>query len=108
VPGSSEPSGPGERTTYVVEVEGGLGLDPAALAAAVETRLADLASPATTGRLCAPLETGGYFSCATGARAVLNAARWLRGAPSYDGDLAAYRSYVVNHEVGTRGPWPYP
>jgi hypothetical protein len=147
-----------------VEVEGGLGIDAAAFADAVETTLADprswgaggrramqrvddadeadlrvaLASPDTTDRLCAPLETGGYFSCANGARAVLNVARWLRGAPSYEGDLEAYRSYVVNHEVGhtlgfghadcpgpgqpapvmlqqtkglegcTRGPWPYP
>ena len=33
-------------------------------------------------------------------RVVLNDARWVRGAYSYDADLAAYRTYAVNHEVG--------
>jgi hypothetical protein len=164
VPGDSAASGPGRPTTYVVQVEGGLGIDPVAFAAAVETTLADprswgadgrramrrvddvdraelrvtLASPRTTDRLCAPLDTGGYYSCANGSRAVLNAARWLEGAPSYAGRLEEYRAYVVNHEVGhalgfshapcagrgqvapvmlpqtkgldgcTHGPWPYP
>jgi hypothetical protein len=162
VPGTSAPSGEGEVTTYVVEVEGGLGIEPGAFAAQVEETLADprswtaergmqrvddegaadlrvvLASPALTDRMCAPLDTGGYFSCANGATAVLNVARWLRGAPSYEGHLEDYRAYVVNHEVGhtlgfghdrcprtgapapvmlqqtkgldgcTRGPWPYP
>jgi hypothetical protein len=164
VPGVSGVSGPGERTTYVVEVEGGLGVDAIRFAAEVERTLADprswgaagrrglqrvddaddvdlriaLASPDTTDQLCAPLDTGGYFSCANGARAVVNVARWLRGAPSYQGQLEDYRAYVVNHEVGhtlglghadcpgagepapvmlqqtkgldgcTRSPWPYP
>ena len=164
VPGGSAPSGPGTPTRYVVEVEGGLGLVPSEFAAAVDRTLADprswgadgrramqrvgdraaadlritLASPRTTDRLCAPLRTGGYFSCANGDRAVLNVARWLLGAPSYEGRLEDYRSYVVNHEVGhtlgfgharcpgpgqpapvmlqqtkgldgcAHGPWPYP
>ena len=125
VPGGSAPSGTGPVTTYVVEVEGGLGIDARGFAAAVDATLADprswgaggrrslqrvdggdvdvrvvLASPRTTDRLCAPLRTGGYFSCANGARAVVNAARWLTGAPSYRGRLEDYRAYVVNHEVG--------
>lgn len=163
VPGTSAPSGGGTRTTYVVEVESGLGVDARAFASAVEATLADprswgaggrramqrldrrdadlritLASPVTVRRLCAPLDTGGYFSCANGDRAVVNVARWLLGAPSYAGHLEEYRAYVVNHEVGhalglaharcpgagrtapvmlqqtkgldgcTRGPWPYP
>lgn len=162
VPGTSARAGDGELTTYVVQVEGGLGVEPGGFAAEVEETLGDprswsarralqrvddeddadlrvvLASPALTDRLCAPLDTGGYFSCANGALAVLNVARWLRGAPSYDGHLEEYRAYVVNHEVGhtlglghatcpgrgqaapvmlqqtkgldgcTRGPWPYP
>ncbi len=125
VPGTSAPSGRGMATTYVVEVEGALGIDPVEFVAAVEQSLADprswgaggrrvlqrvdtgtpdlrvaLVSPATTDRLCAPLRTGGYYSCANGDRAVLNAARWLTGAPSYAGHLDDYRAYLVNHEVG--------
>ncbi|WP_410645845.1 DUF3152 domain-containing protein [Amycolatopsis sp. lyj-346] len=33
-------------------------------------------------------------------RIVVNLARWLRGAHSYDGDLAGYRAYAINHELG--------
>ena len=129
-------SGPGAPAPYVVEVEGGLGVDPAAFAREVEQVLGDprswgaggrralqrvdggdvafrvaLASPATTDRLCAPLRTNGYFSCGTGGRAVLNSARWLTGADAYPASLAAYRQYLVNHEVGHlfgRGHEPCP
>ncbi len=125
VPGRGAVSGPGEAAPYVVEVEGGLGVDPGAFAREVEQVLGDprswgaggrralqrvdggdvafrvaLTSPATTDRLCAPLDTNGYFSCGTGGRAVLNAARWLTGASAYPGPLPAYRQYLVNHEVG--------
>jgi hypothetical protein len=125
VPGRGAVSGPGPAAPYVVEVEGGLGVDPAAFAREVEQVLGDprswgaggrralhrvdggdvafrvaLVSPDTTDRLCAPLDTNGYFSCGTRGRAVLNAARWLTGADAYPGPLAAYRQYLVNHEVG--------
>lgn len=125
VPGGSALTGNGPLTTYVVEVEGGLGVDPRAFARAVDSTLADprswtaagrrslqrvaggdatfrvaLASPETTDRLCAPLRTVGRYSCANGDRAVLNAARWLTGTRSYDRQLEAYRAYLVNHEVG--------
>ena len=125
VPGRGAVSGPGEAAPYVVEVEGGLGVDAAAFAREVEQVLADarswggggrralqrvdggdvafrvaLTSPATTDRLCSPLDTNGYFSCGTRGRAVLNAARWLTGANAYPGPLPAYRQYLVNHEVG--------
>ena len=45
-----------------------------------------------------PLEA----SCFNGwmDRVMINDARWTRGAMSYNGDLDAYRSYAVNHEVG--------
>jgi hypothetical protein len=33
-------------------------------------------------------------------RVAINNARWTRGAVSFGGDLAAYRVYAVNHEVG--------
>jgi hypothetical protein len=58
-----------------------------------------LASPALTDRLCAPLQTLGRYSCAQGSRAVLNVARWQRGAPAYR-SRARYRIYMINHEVG--------
>ena len=126
VAGGSSRVGRGPLRTYVVEVEGGLGLDPAQVAMAVDRVLADprswtsggrqavqrvddpdeadlriaIASPETTDRLCAPLRTVGRYSCANGERAVLNARRWLTGAAAYGGQLEAYRTYLVNHEVG--------
>lgn len=59
-----------------------------------------LASPATTDRLCAPLQTGGQTSCWRDGRAVINSRRWVKGSGGYRGRLTAYRTYVVNHEVG--------
>ena len=31
---------------------------------------------------------------------MINDARWVRGAMSYNGDIDSYRAYAVNHEVG--------
>ncbi|EWT05908.1 hypothetical protein N864_14740 [Intrasporangium chromatireducens Q5-1] len=60
-----------------------------------------LASPDTTDKLCAPLETRGRVSCFANGRAVLNAKRWLLGVEeAYGKDVATYRIYQVNHEVG--------
>ncbi|HWB74969.1 MAG TPA: DUF3152 domain-containing protein [Nannocystaceae bacterium] len=59
-----------------------------------------LAKPKTVDELCAPLVTGGSFSCGRKGRAVINARRWHDGASTYRGQLAAYRTYVINHEVG--------
>lgn len=59
-----------------------------------------LAQPKTTDALCAPLRTGGTFSCGRRGRAVINARRWLHGAAGYRGKLDEYRTYVINHEVG--------
>lgn len=59
-----------------------------------------LASPDTTDRLCAPLQTRGEVSCFNAGRAVLNARRWQLGIKDYQADLAAYRAYQVSHEVG--------
>ncbi len=59
-----------------------------------------VASPDTTDRLCAPLQTRGRVSCHNGGRVVLNAKRWLLGADAYGKDVDTYREYLVNHEVG--------
>lgn len=115
---------PDGAVTYRVEVERGLPFRVGAFAAAVDRTLGDprswpertgkpmvrvegeadlrvvLASPGTTDRLCAPLTTEGKVSCRNGDDVVINAWRWAHGAASYDGDVAAYRIYVVNHEVG--------
>lgn len=123
-PGRSRVVGSGPVRRFVVEVEEGLPVAPSSFAAKVESVLFDrrswiaggyalqrvssgpvafrvvLASPGTTDRLCAPLRTNGYFSCYMDGRAVLNHARWSGGAPPYAGDLASYRAYMVNHEVG--------
>ncbi len=59
-----------------------------------------LARPKTVDELCAPLRTGGSFSCGRKGRAVINVRRWKGGATTFGKDLASYRAYVVNHEVG--------
>jgi hypothetical protein len=109
--------------TYTVEVEQGVPVNPAVLASVVDATLSDkrswvgegytfqrvtsgaghrilLAAPATVDRLCAPLDTGGEVSCRNGGYVVLNAKRWLIGAATYGPDLANYRRYMINHEVG--------
>ncbi|MDP3890119.1 DUF3152 domain-containing protein [Nocardioides sp.] len=59
-----------------------------------------VATPSTTDRLCAPLQTRGRVSCRNGDLVVINARRWAFGVPYYRGRLTDYRRYVVNHEVG--------
>jgi hypothetical protein len=121
VPGRSRAFGRGDVLRFSVEIEGGLRVRRAKVAARVTTVLADprswglavrrvssgptdvrviLARPATTDRLCAPLQTNGLFSCAQSDRVVLNAARWLGGAKPYGRALRRYRVYMVNHEIG--------
>lgn len=126
VRGRSRRVGTSPARLFAVQVERGLGVDRDAFVRQVERALFDrrswsrggsfglrrtgeiaraeltviLASPETTDRLCAPLQTNGVFSCSQGSRAVLNAARWRDGATSFAGDLVGYRRYLVNHEVG--------
>lgn len=59
-----------------------------------------LASPLTVDKMCAPLDTEGQVSCRNGARVAINSRRWTEGVESYAGDLARYRIYLINHEVG--------
>lgn len=73
---------------------------PEALAAGDVDVTIVLASPTLTDDLCAPLRTRGRVSCFNGRKVVLNVRRWMEGVPGYGTDLAAYRQYMVNHEVG--------
>ena len=111
---------------FDVRVEKGLQIDPDGAARAIARTLDDprswrgsgrarfrlvgrgetadlhayLVTPGTTDRLCYPLLTRGEVSCQAGSKVVLNAKRWLRGAPAYGKDVAGYREYLVNHEFG--------
>ena len=110
--------------TYQVELERGLPFDLAEITRTVDSTLADprgwsaeprnllarvdggadlrvvVASPETADRLCAPLGTEGRLSCRNGANVVLNAWRWENGGPGYLKNIADYRRYVINHEIG--------
>ncbi len=122
--GVGNPVGTGRMTRYTVEVENGLPFDPAEVAAIVEAAIGDprgwtaagsyafqrvdanpdvhvrLSTPGTTDALCAPLQTNGEVSCRNNANVVLNAKRWALGIDAYADDLASYRAYLVNHEMG--------
>lgn len=125
VPGSSAAPGAGEVSTVRIQVEQGLDVDGTKVADLVLATLNDprswggdgsrtfartdaadatftvtLASPSTVDRLCAPLDTGGLWSCGVTDHAVLNYLRWVEGSPNYGEDMAAYRQYLINHEVG--------
>jgi hypothetical protein len=71
----------------------------AARGAHVDVRIT-LASPGLTDKLCAPMRTLSQVSCWNGERSVLNFRRWALGDDSYGSDVARYRVYQVNHEVG--------
>ncbi|MBD5786918.1 DUF3152 domain-containing protein [Cellulosimicrobium terreum] len=125
-PPADAPAGAEPRTVRV-EVEDGLPVDGEVFADAVITTLNDprgwsssdgvtfartdgdepsirvvLASPTTVDDLCAPLQTEGTYSCGNSVDgvAVLNFERWVLGAPDFADDVATYRQYLVNHEVG--------
>ncbi len=60
-----------------------------------------LTSVETTHTLCGndiAMETSCFY--ADGGRVVINESRWVRGATPFQGDLGAYRQYLINHEVG--------
>ena len=63
------------------------------------------ATPNTVDELCAPLDTNGIYSCRRENKVVLNYFRWLAGAKDFGTDLATYRLYLVNHEVGHMLGW---
>lgn len=120
------PAGQQGKTVRVrLEVENELPLDPEAVATEaanalqdprswtsrgeghfdfVGTGAADLTirvlTPDSTDARCLPLKTMGEVSCRNGDGVNLNARRWVDAVPDYRGDIAGYRQYVVNHEVG--------
>lgn len=60
-----------------------------------------LTSTKTTHAICGkeiPFETSCWDKDTR--RVIINTARWVRGAMAYGNDLAGYRNYVINHEVG--------
>ena len=112
-------------TRFLVEVQSGVPVDPECFARLVEDTLADpegwraagygfarvgpddwvhlrvtLAVPDTVDRMCLPLNTAGIYSCWNGERTMLNLERWTEGAESFGDDVATYRRYMINHEVG--------
>ena len=125
VAGSKSSTGSGRLLTFRVVAEDGLEVDAVCFGLAVEDVLWDergwvgggrvafervdgpvydftiiLASPDATDELCTPLRTGGVLSCRKQGNIIVNAWRWERGASAFGSDLTAYRSYLINHEVG--------
>jgi len=125
--GGTDRQGSGTLRTYRVEVETGTGQDAQAFADAADATLGDpaswtgqgrwslqrvssndadfvirLATPATVDTVCATagLDTRGYVSCRAGEYVMVNLDRWLKAVPEYGGNVALYRQYVINHEVG--------
>jgi hypothetical protein len=60
-----------------------------------------LTSLDTTHAACGH-DLGMETSCfnSNGGRVVINESRWVRGAAPFEGDLGAYRQYLLNHELG--------
>ncbi|WP_443063443.1 DUF3152 domain-containing protein [Streptomyces sp. NBC_00461] len=132
VPGFDKAPGTGQKYTYRVDVEQGLGLDGALFAQAVQKTLNDdrswahhgartferihtgkpdfvitLASPGTTAEWCAKSgldTTEDNVSCdsASTERVMINAYRWAQGSQTYGDQIHAYRQMLINHEVGHR------
>jgi len=64
-----------------------------------------LANPNTVDELCFPLQTNGIYSCRNGNQVIYNYFRWLAGAKDFGLDIATYRLYLINHEVGHMLGW---
>lgn len=132
VKGVDKAPGKGQKFTYRVDVEQGLGLDGELFAEAVQKTLNDdrswahngartferiysgkpdfvitLASPGTTAEWCAKSgldTTVDNVSCNSTAtdRVMINAYRWAQGSKTYGDQIHAYRQMLINHEVGHR------
>ncbi|MEU9476892.1 DUF3152 domain-containing protein [Streptomyces sp. NPDC048191] len=132
VPGYAKAPGTGQKYTYRVDIEQGLGLDGELFAEAVQKTLNDdrswahggartferissgkpdfvitLASPGTTAKWCAKSgldTTEDNVSCDSAAteRVMINAYRWAQGSKTYGDKIYPYRQMLINHEVGHR------
>ncbi|MFJ7074921.1 DUF3152 domain-containing protein [Streptomyces sp. NPDC098781] len=132
VKGIDKAPGKGQKFTYRVDVEQGLGLDGELFAQAVQKTLNDdrswahngartfervytgkpdfvitLASPGTTAEWCAKSDldtTVDNVSCDSAAteRVMINAYRWAQGAKTFGDRMYEYRQMLINHEVGHR------
>ncbi|MFE5818232.1 DUF3152 domain-containing protein [Streptomyces sp. NPDC056479] len=132
VQGIDKAPGKGQRFTYRVDVEQGLGLDGELFAQAVQKTLNDdrswahngartferiytgkpdfvitLASPGTTADWCAKSgldTTVDNVSCDSAAteRVMINAYRWAQGSKTFGDRIHEYRQMLINHEVGHR------
>jgi hypothetical protein len=130
LPGRSAAVGNGQVVRYSIDVENGItGIDLDAYERLVVQTLSDprswaghgvglqrvdsgqidfhvtLTSAMTVRHICGydvPVETSCYQAAGIDPenRVVLNDARFVRGATAYVGDLATYRIYMINHEVG--------
>lgn len=80
---------PGTKQVSFVQVD-----DPSQAAFTIS-----IATPGTTDAMCAPMPTGGTWSCNNGTNVILNSDRWNYLVP-WVPDVTTYRSYLVNHEVG--------
>jgi hypothetical protein len=132
IAGIDQAPGTGQKYTYRVDVEQGLGLDGELFAEAVQKTLNDdrswahngartfervysgkpdfvitLASPGTTADWCAKSgldTTVDNVSCDSAAteRVMINAYRWAQGSETYGDQIHAYRQMLINHEIGHR------
>ncbi|MEH0527324.1 DUF3152 domain-containing protein [Streptomyces stelliscabiei] len=137
VKGFDRAPGTGQKFRYRVDVEQGIGLDPALFAEAVQKTLNDerswahsggrtferissgtpdfvitLASPGTTATWCAKSgldTTVDNVSCDSAAteRVMINAYRWAQGSETYGDQIHAYRQMLINHEIGHRLGYPH-
>ncbi|MFD7433541.1 DUF3152 domain-containing protein [Streptomyces sp. NPDC059861] len=132
IEGVDKAPGAGQKYTYRVDVEQGLGLDGELFAQAVQKTLNDdrswahnggrtferihsgkpdfvitLASPGTTADWCgrSGLDTTvDNVSCDSAAteRVMINAYRWAQGSETYGDKIYPYRQMLINHEIGHR------